>query len=50
MMLRNQKKMEKMKKKEKRKMNKRPDPPIDPGQANQVLVAAFQKCFQGYCL
>jgi len=47
MMLRNQKKMEKMKKKAKRKMNKRPDPLIDLGQANQVIVVAFQKCFQG---
>lgn len=49
MMLRNQKKMEKMKKKEKRKMNKSPDPLIDLGQANQVILAAFQECLQG-CL
>lgn len=47
-MLRSQKKMEKRKKKEKRKMNKKPDPLIDRGQANQVILAAFQKCFQGY--
>lgn len=43
MMLRKQKKMEKMKKKEKRKMTKRLDPVIDPGQASQVIPAAFQQ-------
>lgn len=29
-------------------MNKRLDLLIDPGQANQVMLAVFQKCFQGY--